>query len=130
MQTNNRIVQMECGGETLSLEDATVLGYTRSATSVTVRLSLWDSRRVLVSFAGAIGVYEVLASDLSFVRQMSAELPTADGFVSDSMREHYGAPGGRVSVFEFVDPEDRVSLRIICAGDSSLSARWHRRGED
>lgn len=126
----SQIVQLECDGETLSLEDATVLGYARCPEGVMIQLSLWDSRRVRLTFSGVVGVREILVADLSFIRQERVARPAGSCFVLTSIREHYGERGGPVSVFDFIDPDDRVSLRIVCADGSNPSVHWIRGDEE
>ena len=118
-------MQLVCDGEAVSIEDSSVIRYARWADRVVVELRLWDDRLVEVCFVHVVGVCEVLAGDVSHVRRQVVDACRDDVFAAESISQYYGTLNGAVIVFEFVDPEDRVVLRIAStAEDAAPSVRW------
>lgn len=112
-------LRLEYAGQRVSVEDSTLVCYCRDRGGLTIDVMLWDEREAQLRIERVVGVAEVLAGDLSSIvaRDVSSQDVSlvADEFVSSSIHECYGRSGGELALIEFVDPEDRVALRVTAA---------------
>lgn len=121
-------VRITLDGERVSVEDSMITEYTRTTSHIRIIIRLWNARVLALTIDKMVGVQDVLAGDLSAIKRIDvvtdgSERPSGgDPFVQTACAEAYGGRAGTLTVYEFIDPDDRVALRVITEPEPVLTA--------
>lgn len=106
------VVRLRHRGRLVELSDSRVRGFARREGTLSVTLLLWDESEVQLRITEVLAVREVLCGEVSHIQRRDI----AEGscpFEKETLGGYYGASGGQLAAFDFVDHEDRVSLTVI-----------------
>lgn len=110
----------EIDGQPLETSDSTIESYGQQGMVLRVRLTLWNASPAELVFEQVGGVMANLPGDLDAI---VVDDDPNHPFALDVVADLSGTRLIPVREFRFLDPYDRVSMRVVCEADGRAYAR-------
>lgn len=122
---NPVVIRLEYRGQPIELSDSHIRGFARKGSTFWVTVLLWNESELHLRITEALAVREVLCGEVSHVRRRLLA-GVSSPFEKEAVCGYYSASQGPLAAFDFVDPEDRVSLTVITtpSGKIEVEERW------